>query len=1523
MTVDQLLDELARRGVELWIDSGLLRFKAPKEALDEALLALLKARKAAVIERLASRGGSQRRHPLTYGQRSLWFLHQVAPTTAAYNVAYPCRIRSAIDLPAFNRALQQLTARHSALRTAFVVSGGEPFQEIAEQVEPTCSLVEVAGCTQAVLAEQVANAYRQPFDLSQPPLLRATLFRRAADDQVLLLVLHHLVCDGWSLMQILVDELGQLYQAALTGVAAALPAVMPQYVDYVHWQRHYLTQPAAAQALAYWRERLAGELPVLDLPTDRPRPAVSALRGASYGFELPPPLASAMRAVAQAHNATLYMYLVAALQLLLARNSAQEEVLIGSPSGDRSRPDFAAMVGHMVNTIVLRAQLGDNPPFAELLQRVRSEVLNALEHQEYPFALLVEQLQPERDLSRSPIFQAMVVTHKGEGRQELFGGTAAAGRWGGMVIEPYTMPQQAGQFDLTLEVAEVGEALACVFKYNAEIFTPEHIANLAEQFQVLVAAVNRAPQTPVALLPLLSAQELQLQLEQWNATAAPWLSDQCLHQLFAAQVQRTPDAPALVTPTERLSYRELEARAEQLAAQLRQLGVGPEQLVGVFLPRQSALIVALLAVLKAGGAYVPIDPRYPPQRIAFMVEDAAARIIITDSSLVGRLPATAATVVQVDGPPPPLPAAAADEVRPPRPADLAYVLFTSGSTGRPKGVQIEHRSAVAMLCWARDSFSAAELSWVLASTSVCFDLSVFEIFVPLSWGGCVVLAESALELPQLALAGQVTLINTVPSAIAELLRIDGIPAGVRTINLAGEPLKGALVQALYRHTGVERVLNLYGPSEDTTYSTWAVIPRDDSAAPTIGRPIANTRAYVLSPQLQPVPIGTPGELYLAGAGLSRGYWQRPDLSAERFLPDPFVTDPAARMYRTGDFVRYLANGELLYLGRADNQVKLRGFRIELGEVEEVLSRFPAVQEVAALVHSDHQGAKLVAYLAAKPGSDAPVLAELREFARAQLPYFMVPTDLILLPQMPHTPNGKIDRAALPAPAVATAPLAVAAGSAPSGALERVVAGIWEEVLERSPIASDDNFFEIGGHSLLAAKVSHRLNQILGTQLGAGLLFEYPTIAALARAIDAIQSGTVPHGAGAAALDLWAEAELDPALVPPSGGQPASLDGARSVLLSGATGFIGGYLLWELLRHSSAVIHCLVRAADEAQALERIALSLQRHGVELTAAQQARIRPLLGDLVAPHFGLSEAVYGALAEEVDLLFHSAAALNLAYPYPLLKPTNVDGTTEFIRFACTGRIKPLHYLSTISVFDGSGYFDGRVIRETDEPDEITGLDHGYAQSKWVAERRVKAAAQRGLPVTIHRLGSVIGASDTGIWHADDIMHQMLAAAVELEQWIDIDLATYLAPVDYVARSIVELARHPSAFGQTFHLIASNVVRSGEVRDWLHGCGIDLAPVSSAEWQGSFARRLAEGGAPPPRWSGLLPLLEHLFSEEQLAKLLDRHARSPRFDCSGAERALRAAAIATPAVDGALMRRFLATRGNFTAPADLAAVE
>jgi amino acid adenylation domain-containing protein len=780
-------------------------------------------------------------------------------------------------------------------------------------------------------------------------------------------------------------------------------------------------------------------------------------------------------------NATLFTTLLAAFQILLYRYTGQHDILVGSPTSGRSRGWLAGLVGYVVNPVALRARISPDESFANFLQAARRTVVSAFEHQDYPFSLQVQDVQPERDASRSPVFQVMFAfekSHLGSDQSVAafaVGDAGAEMSLGDVVLESLALPQRTARFDLTLLMADIGEHLAASLEYNTDLFDAATIERLSQQFECLLESVVTAPETAVSRLAILRRTEQQL-LAAWNDTARQYPRSEGMHCLFEAQVERTPHAVAIVAGNERLTYRELNERANRVAHELIARGVSAEHRVGILLERSPEMIVAVLAVLKAGGCYVPLDPAYPRERLELMIEDAGLTVLLTSDELNHR------SESQTTG----NPNIAIDEHQ------VAYLIYTSGSTGKPKGVAIEHGSATAFIHWAREVFSQEDLKSVLFSTSVCFDLSIFEMFVTLSSGGQIVLAANALQLPELPAATEVTLINTVPSAMTELLRMRAVPDSVRVVNLAGEPLADDLVAEIYANTQVERVYNLYGPTEDTTYSTYTLVR--DGEHVTIGRPVANTRVYVLDEQLQPVPVGAIGDLYIAGEGLARGYWQRPELTAEKFVPDGLSLEEGRRLYRTGDKARYLPSGKLEFLGRADHQVKLRGYRIELGEIESVLRRHEQVQEAIVVAHDAGEEKRLVAYVVAEHVG----VSELREWLRERLPEFMSPAAFVLLEALPLTPNGKVDRKALPAPEFSTTG---EAATAPRTQIEEVLLGIWANVLGIRQLGIHDNFFELGGHSLLATRLISQVRHELHVEVPLSKIFESPTVARLAEHVE--------------------------------------------------------------------------------------------------------------------------------------------------------------------------------------------------------------------------------------------------------------------------------------------------------------------------------------------------------------------------------------------------------------------------------------
>jgi amino acid adenylation domain-containing protein len=1029
--------------------------------------------------------------PLSFAQERLWFLNQLQPDDTAYNMPTAVRLMGHLDVVALECSLNEIIRRHEALRTTFAVVDGNPKQIIAPTLELPLRVIDLQELStadwEAAARRLASNEARTPFDLAQGPLVRTTLLRLNLEEHVLLVTMHHIIADGWS-VSVFFRELSALYQSYASGKPSQLLELPIQYADFTVWQREWLQGEVSETQLAYWKRQLHDAPMVLELPADHPRPAMQSFRGATQSCILPITLAEKLTTLSRREGATLFMTLLAAFQTLLYRYTGQDDIIVGSPIAGRNQVETEELIGFFVNTLVLRTDLSGNPSFRELVGRVRELALEAYTHQDLPFEKLIEALQPSRDLSRSPLFQVMFVLQNAPmGKLEL----------PGLTLTPLDIESVTAKFDLTLFMRETAQGLQATMEYSTDLFDATTITRMLGHFQTLLEGIVADPNRRLSELPFLTEAEVRQVLVEWNRTKADYPQDVCVHELFEAQVECTPDAVALVFEDQQLTYRELNCRANHLAHSLRTRGVGPEVPVGICMERSLEMVVGLLGILKAGGAYVPLDPAYPQERVAFMLADTQATVLLSQKRLAARLPAHRTQVVAVDAEWERMTQHDEENMTSGTTADnCAYVIYTSGSTGKPKGVAIEHQSVTTLLYWARDMFPSADLAGVLASTSICFDLSVFELFTPLSWGGTVILAKDALHLPTLPGAKDVTLLNTVPSAMAELLRMGGVPASVRTVNLAGEALQHNLVQQIYTQTATERVLNLYGPSEDTTYSTVALLGRGANGSPSIGRPIANTQVYLLDRHLQPVPIGVPGEIYLGGHGLARGYLHRPELTAEQFMPHPFSDEPGARLYKTGDLARYLPDGNLQFLGRVDHQVKLRGFRIEPGEIEAVLGQHPAVRQAVVLTREDTPGdTRLVAYVVPQQ-EPPPTSSALRSFLQQKLPGYMVPSAFVLVNALPLTPNGKLDRRALSAPEQ-TRSQPQDTCMAPQDALELQLTKIWEKVLGITPIGVRENFFELGGHSLLAVRLFAQIKKAFGRQLPLATLFQAPTVEQLA------------------------------------------------------------------------------------------------------------------------------------------------------------------------------------------------------------------------------------------------------------------------------------------------------------------------------------------------------------------------------------------------------------------------------------------
>ncbi|MBI3875438.1 MAG: amino acid adenylation domain-containing protein [Verrucomicrobia bacterium] len=1030
--------------------------------------------------------------PLTEAQRELWFASQMSDASScAFNECRLLHLRGSLRQSALLAAMQLLVDRHESLRTHFSPTGDW------QSVHPTMKLdIPVIDWSKLETGEHVSRLdavmieeARETFDLVGGPLLRARLIRLSEMHHVMVLTIHHIVCDGHS-FGILARELGELYSAECRGVRSPLPAPL-QLGDYAREQTRRQTSAERAADEAYWLKQFSDSAPMLELPTDRPRPSAWTFEGARECRALPAPLGQELKRVSAQRGGTLFTTLLAAYSAFLHRLTGQKEIVVGIPVADRAMHGSTTLVGHCVNFLPERATLNGDETFVEHLAITQKKFLDAHEHQRYTFGSLIQKLELSRDQSRMPLVS---VTFNVERMSEDL-------KFFGLETVLAANPHGSCNFDLGFNLTEIPGALLLDCRYNTSLFDAQTIQRWLGHFQTFLEGIAPNPQQLITELPLLAADERRRILVEWNNTHADFPRDKCVHQLFEEQVERTPDAVAAVFNSESLTYSELNERADRLARQLRALNVGPDVPVGLCVERSLEMLVAVLAVLKAGGAYVPLDPAYPKERLGLMLENSRVPLVLTQRTLRDnfKFEAQNCKVLCLEE----VYDALRDSSGKPRSrsTNLAYVIHTSGSTGVPKGVAIEHRSAVNFIHWAQRVFTREELAGVLFSTSICFDLSVFELFVTLSSGGKVIIAQNAIELPNLPSKNEVTLINTVPSAAAELLRMNAIPASVTVVNLAGEPLKPALVDKLYAVGTVQKVYDLYGPSETTTYSTCAL--RRRGAPATVGRPIANTEIYLLDQNLQPVPVGVIGEIYIGGEGVARGYLHRPDLTAERFIPNPFNNAVGARLYKTGDVARWLPDGNIQFLGRTDHQVKIRGHRIELGEIESALTQHPAVRESVVTAREDAPDEKrLAAYVVAEPDKASAAPGMLRDFLLAKLPDYMIPSAFVFLDALPLTPNGKVNRRALPAPEQVH-PELQDTYAVPGTPTEKALAEIWREVLCLERVGVHDNFFELGGQSLLMTRVITRVRESFQVELPMRRFFESATIAELAVTMEGL------------------------------------------------------------------------------------------------------------------------------------------------------------------------------------------------------------------------------------------------------------------------------------------------------------------------------------------------------------------------------------------------------------------------------------
>ena len=1457
--------------------------------------------------------------PLSFAQQRLWFIEQYEENNCAYNIPFAFRLKGRLHIVTLERSLNEIVRRHEALRTLFITNDGKPEAVILPALSVSLPLNDFRTLPQEQreieIHALIDKNVKESFKLDKAPLFRFLLMQVDEQEYILLMTIHHIIFDGWSI-GVFMRELSQLYEEFSCGKSASLAELPIQYGDFAQWQREWLKGETLKHQLSYWKKQLLHSPPVLDLLTDRSRPLRQTFCGAIHSFVIPNSIFYSLKALSAQQKSTLFMCLLTAFKVLLYRYTGQDDVLVGTPIANRHRSELEDLIGFFVNTLVLRTNLSGESSFYELLKQVRKTTLEAQSHQDIPFDLLVEELHPERNLSHQPLFQ--VVFSLREASEERL-------KFSGITVEPMTLHNGAAKFDLFLEVIETDRELTGTFEYNTDLFDKSTIRRMAEHFQVLLRNIVENPHERLTALTIMTEAEQQRILKEWNKREADYPKDSCIHELFEAQAVRKSDTIAVRVPAssshieQRVTYKELNRKANKLAHYLQKVGVGPEAHVGLCVERSFEMIIGILGILKAGAAYVPLDPNHPDARLHFILEDSQAFVLLTQEKLMSRFLESSTYIVCLDADWETI-ELEDDNAAPPLAhicqQNQAYVIYTSGSTGNPKGVLIEHKSVVAFLYAFEQIAPSPEASFV--GVSVCsygFDVSVWEFFSTLCFGGTLHV------LPTEILASPENFVNyltehhitstyippsLLPYVIRDLERLKS-PIELERILVGVEPIKQKLLQRLRDLSSQIRIINGYGPTEATvcaTFFNFLQVKEPEKPVP-IGNPINGDEVYILDPNAQPVPIGVPGEIYLGGDGLARGYLNRPELTKERFIANPFRDEPGARLYKTGDLARYLPDGNIEFLGRIDHQVKIRGFRIELGEIESVLLQYPGVHEAVVLAREAESGDKyLAAYLVIHQEHELS-RDELRRFLGEHLPDYMIPAFFSFLQELPLTPNAKIDRRALPEPEMSCREIPGNLVNPRNSAEERM-AEIWASLLPVKSIGVHDNFFDLGGHSLLTVQLVSEIEKLFQVKLPLWRLFESPTIAGLAKLMQEEEwKGPEKTVLESQKVDYCAETLLDetirPKRIPPA--PPLENEGVlsenSSIFLTGATGFLGAFLLHELLQQTQTDIYCLVRASDVSGAKKRITETLQNYQIWSEALRE-RIIPVPGDLSLPLFGLSPEEFDVLAQKLDRIYHSGAQVNLQYPYSALKGTNVQGTQEVLRLAAKGGSTPVHFVSTVGVFSSS-FTDSSQERDGSEPiteacplPPFEELTIGYAQTKWVAEKLMMIAHKRGIPVTIYRPGRISGHSQTGVWNLSDFACRTIKGCIESgiapqrhmssESWV---------PVDYVSRAILHLSLKESSAGQVFHLV------NRQPLDWewlfrrIAGMGYPMKILAYECWRREFCRHASENALSP-----LMPL----FPESLPASALQHFAYWNTIA------GLEGSAIHCPPVDDALIYTYMA---------------
>lgn len=1505
----EFLSRLRHQDIKVWVSNGKLKVSGSEKQITSSIRDELQARKQSLIEFLGDMDATAETSttpnqpmeivacpeginiPLTSAQRRIWFLDKVDHESAAYNMPAAVRLKGTFDQYVAAKALKYLVQRHESLRSCYLETNGSPYQHIVAHASIDLNVCDLSADSteeaEAKAQRMIDAEVRRPFDLTTAPLMRVVVLRMGEHHHILVLNIHHIIADAWS-MAIFIDEFQQLYRQFSEGAPPSLPEITSQLKDYAYSESIWQKTPQYGADLDYWQNQLKDIPASLELPFDKNLVDRGGHAGAGYRFNLPAHHVEELRALCKNSNATLFMGLLSVFANLLNHHSSTNPMVIGVPVANRNRKATERLIAPLINSVALVLKPRTKSTFKELLQHVRDTTIQAHQHAALPFDLLLEAIKPERGGVTSPIFQVMFAlqnVHSGE--LDL------------PDLETTLMPVGvfSSRLDLTLSIHESNDKVTAIFEYSTARFTASTIEQLAQRFNRLLENVLRDPHKPLSDSHCLSREEWHSLIEVHSRVRDKMSSANVVQliQKKAAHDAGQQQNIAIEDGNRRISYRQLNEEANRLAHYLIANGVKPETCVGVCLNRSPELVITLLAVLKAGGAYVPIDPQYPTLHQDHIIADSGMRLLLTQTSVYPSENRTIPTLYldQMDEPLARQPTS--DPELSHHLQQAAYVIYTSGSTGKPKGVVVSHANLMNLVQWHSKRFGITSNDRATYMAGVAFDASAWEIWPYLTCGSTLIpINQQTVLMPERlmqTLVEKAVTIAFVPTPSAQHIIRAQWPdsTSLKFLLTGGDRL------TMYPAASTPfAVVNNYGPTENSVVATSGVVVADDYSQPAIGRAIDGVETYILNEYGLPVPPGVVGELYLGGNSLARGYLNKPALTADCFIPNPFSSTPGSRLYRSGDHVRLREDGDIEFIERIDNQLKIRGIRVELGEIEGTLASHPELNEAAVIVVYDADNRpQLVAFgVLAREGNQSERLKNIKRFLQDRLPRHMVPHEIVLLTNLPLTANGKVDRKALidfvPKPSSKATELVENLTHT-----EATLIKIWSRLLNRDAVGVDEDFFELGGHSMLIMQVVAQVKSVFDLDLPPEYLFEHSTVRELATSIDqAIVDHASTVEVRSKSLDIKAEAALPDQYrnIPPPPGELTSY-----VFLTGATGFLGAYLLREILIKTAVRVACLVRARSPQTGLQRIQSTLEQY--QLWHPEfVARIDVVTGDLSKPQLGMSADDWNFLCEHVDEIYHNGAQVNFLYSYSALRKANVGSTLEIMAMATRHKTKPIHYVSTLSVFSKQDLSSGAP-SEASLPSGVA-LDGGYAQTKWVSEQLLLKAYAHGLPITIYRPGRITGDSRNGIANTDDFFYQVLRGCYELElDQYPANLSLDMTPVDYVSQSIVFLAQRRE-FGQVYHLCNPDPAADALFKTIINS-GHEMKPCPFGDWQNML--RSVMHKLPDVRQNAFNVIL-NINTDERHEK-----PTGPAFSCANTLKALEGSAITCPPVNTDLCTLYL----------------